>query len=119
LESLEKKIEMLRKTSQEKDKLIVALESRLNDLEISVAEKYVPKPNATFDCEKYSFSTSSESGLKTHVRKKHSDQKESIENNFPQQCTLCDLIFNDKNQMKKHMRTHSYSNVQYNVIFVT
>ena len=32
---------------------------------------------------------------------------------FPQQCSFCDVILNDKKQLKKHMRTHSYSLVQF------
>ena len=32
---------------------------------------------------------------------------------FPQQCGLCDLTLNDKQQFKIHMRTHSYSLVQF------
>ena len=47
------------------------------------------------------------------MRKKHKGQKEFDGKNSSEQCTFCDLVFNDEKQMKKHMRTHSYSLVQY------
>ena len=47
------------------------------------------------------------------MRKKHKAQKESAENNSSKQCNFCDIVLNDEREMKNHMRTHSYSLVQY------
>ena len=112
-ETLEIKIDILQKSSEEKDKKIMALEKRLNDVEKLIKEKLtiesISKPLECFQCDKCNFSSSSEHGLKTHTRKKHKSQKEFAENISSQQCTFCDLVFNDEREMKKHMRTHSYS----------
>ena len=51
--------------------------------------------------------------MKTHSRKKHRDPTVTQAKEFPQQCGLCDLILNDKQQLKIHKRTHSYSLVQF------
>ena len=46
-------------------------------------------------------------------QKTHKDHKENIEETFPKQCSLSDLVFKNKKEMRKHMRTHSYSYVQF------
>ena len=47
------------------------------------------------------------------MEKKHKEPTVSEVREFTQQCTFCDIILNDKKQLKKHMRTHSYSLVQF------
>ena len=47
------------------------------------------------------------------MSKKHKNKRETDKSKFPQECSLCDLILNDSNEEKKHMRTHSYKNVQF------
>ena len=47
------------------------------------------------------------------MSKKHKDQKAIVEKNFPKQCSLCEKNLNDNIELKKHMRTHSYSFVQF------
>ena len=93
------------------------MEKKFNDVEKAIKEKLelepIPKPVESFQCDKCSLSSSSEHGLKTHMRKKHKAQKEFQESNSSQQCNFCDVVFSDERQMKKHMRTHSYSLVQY------
>ena len=99
-ETLENKVDILCKSSEEKDKKIIALEKKLNDVEKAIKEKLelepIPKPVESFQCDKCSFSSSSEHGLKTHMSKKH---KEFQENNSSQQCTFCDFVFSDEKQM--------------------
>ena len=62
-----------------------------------------------FKCNKCDFSTNSENGLKLHVTKKHEEKTENVEETFPKQCSLCNLVFKNKKEMSKH----SYSYVQF------
>ena len=64
-------------------------------------------------CKKCDFSTNSENGLKTHVTKKHKEKTENVEKTFPKQCSLCNLVFKNKKEMSKQIRTHSYLYVQF------
>ena len=66
-----------------------------------------------FNCEKCNFVTNSEQGLKTHISKKHRDQIEINGKDFPQQCRLCEKTLKDLRELKKHMRTHLYKNIQF------
>ena len=110
-EMLENKIELQRKALEEKDTKILDLENRLK---INMEKMKVSSiPSAKFKCDLCTFSSISEAGLKSHIGKKHKDTTVSDMKEFPQQCSFCDLILNDKKQLKKHMRTHSYSLVQY------
>ena len=88
-ETSENKVNILRKSSEEKDKKIIALEKKFNDVEKAIKEKLelepIPKPVKKIQYDKCSFSSSSEHGLKTHMSKKH---KEFQENNCSQQCTF-------------------------------
>ena len=118
-DKLEDKIEKQHKTLQEKEKLIKNLENKLETLEDSFVtklnklEKLSEENKNKFKCEKCSFVTNSENGLKTHVTKKHKDKIEMNEKNFPQQCSLCDETLDNLRDLKKHMRTHSYKHVQF------
>ena len=118
-EKQENKIEMQYKSLQEKENLIKDLENKLKKFEelfvnkIDKIEKLSEENKNKFKCEKCSFATNSENGLKTHVTRKHKNQIEITENKFPQQCSLCDEILNNLRDLKKHLRTHSYKNIQY------
>ena len=118
-EVFENRIEMLKKTVEEKEQQVSALADKLNTLEIFVDTKLSDfetslKTNVKrFKCEKCDFSTTSENGLKTHVTRKHKNPQDNTQDIFPKQCSLCDQNVNNKKEMKKHMRTHSYKWVQF------
>ena len=63
-----------------------------------------------FKCDKCKFITNSETGLKSHISKKH---KKKIESVFCQKCNLCDKELNSTKEIKKHMITHSYKEAQF------
>ena len=54
-----------------------------NTIENSVNAALTPTSKDKFKCDKCSFSNSTESRLKTHVSKKHNDQKAVVEKNYP------------------------------------
>ena len=35
------------------------------------------------------------------------------DNIFPQECTLCEIVLNNNKEMKRHMRTHSFTYVTF------
>ena len=78
-ESLENKHTSLRKASEEKDKKI-SLKMKQNTIENSVNAALTPTSKDKFKC---SFSSSTEGGIKTHVSKKHNNQKAIVEKNYP------------------------------------
>jgi len=51
--------------------------------------------------------------LKTHVTEKYKEKTENAEETFLKQCSLCNLVYKNKKEMSKQMRTHSYSYVQF------
>ena len=55
----------------------------------------------------HKFATNSEPGLKSHVSKKHKKEEEVDKNIYLKQCDLCDCNFNNRKEMRKHIRTHS------------
>ena len=118
-ETLEDKIEMQRKALQDKEKFIKTLEKKINTFDhsfgakIDKLEKISEEMKLQFKCEKCNFVTNSEQGLKTHISKKHRDQIEINGKDFPQQCRLCEKTLKDLRELKKHMRTHSYKNIQF------
>ena len=56
----------------------------------------------------------SEQGLKTHKKRKHKTANKSDEIlTYPKQCDLCEKDLKDKNDMKVHMKTHSYKRAEF------
>ena len=51
----------------------------------------------------------SERGLMSHKGRKHKEENSK----FPRTCELCDFVFENKKEMKKHMLSHSYHRVEY------
>ena len=51
------------------------------------------------------FKTYSKQGLKTHEARKHT---KFIQETFPKQCDLCAKTFETKEELEKHIITHSY-----------
>ena len=68
----------------------IKLHSVINDAEL-------------FKCNEYDFTSKSEQGLKTHIKRKHT--KIVIPETIPNQCELCEKEFKDKKD-KKEMNIH-------------
>ena len=64
-------------------------------------------------CKVCDFETQSGTGLKIHMKRKHT----SLENTkYPSQCDLCDKQIESDTAMKKHMMTHSFKRANYKCI---
>ena len=102
----------------EKDKKIAALENCLKEtsdvLENRLNSKDLPVKGAPskqkFNCNFCEFQSSSSSGLKTHISRKHTD---FTEREVPLKCELCAEQFKTEKDLKDHMITHSYSKSQF------
>ena len=111
------KLELLRKTLEEKDKQILSLEEKIGNSNISFEskldklEKKVKNNENRFKCDKCNFATNSEPGLKGHMSKKHKDQSEIVEKSFPQQCSLCDKCLDSCKELQKQMYVSSPNGV--------
>ena len=105
LESMEQKNDLQRQTLADKEGQIKSLEKKV--------ENKIKETEVKFKCSKCNFSSNSESGLKTHITKKHTILQEAVPDKFPNPCILCDKMLKDKTEARKHLRTHSYKLVQF------
>ena len=124
LESMENKMKTFLNVLEEKDSRILSLEKKLENLEnkskeeknqkdkkIKDLENLLKKQEKNqsavekFNCEQCEFTTTSKQGLKTHIKRKHT---EITAEKYPAICELCDVKVNDEKELKLHMKTHSY-----------
>ena len=70
----------------------------------------IEKTQVTFRCEKCPFVSSSEKGVKTHLTRKHTIISAT---GYPRKCELCNKQFNNPNDFKKHMKSHSYKEAKF------
>ena len=137
MEVFEKKLEHLVKAIEHKDIVIIELEKRLITVESQHTEqkkklkdcetmikktqkqhenirekfnKLDKSKDKTFKCNECDFSTTSQQGLKIHNRKKHTNAETSV---FPVLCDLCERELRDERELRLHMNTHSYKEVQF------
>ena len=105
---INKKITDLENIIKNQQKKIEELEVKSKALEAFYNEK-------VFKCTQCEFTSVSEKGLKSHVVRKHKTEKKKKEETlqYPRNCDLCEKEIKNKNEMKTHMRTHSYKNVSY------
>ena len=126
MKAYEKQIVSLNNKMREKDDCITVLESRILVLETkdkqineniesltikignceSITEK---KKQTEFVCNFCDFATTSNSGLKVHMRRKHTEYSKD---KFPKPCDLCGKVVSDAGEMKKHVKSHSYKFIQ-------
>ena len=64
-------------------------------------------------CKLCSFEAKSVSGLKIHMRRKHTYK--DIET-FPIKCDFCDELLENRLKLKRHMKEHSYINAKYKCV---
>ena len=99
----------LEKQMCEKDELIENLAKKVNEMEEKLISIGKITESLHFKCTECDFSSTSEKGLKTHIKKKHdktNDKECTI--SFPKQCDLCEKTIENKIDLKVHMKTHSY-----------
>ena len=111
---IHEKLENLEKAICEKDDQIKELNDKLKSLEerfiqfkiqtVIVEETEKPE-EVKFKCEKCSFETTSEKGLKIHTQRKHTKLESET---FPKSCELCEETFTCSRDFRKHMKIHSY-----------
>ena len=52
--------------------------------------------------------------MKTHNKRKHTKAKfEEGTDSYPKRCDLCEKLFESEIDMKKHLKTHSYKQIEY------
>ena len=134
IETFENQLKTLRKVIEEKDLTIINISKKVENLEnkvkeyentskkhldlekvVSVHKKKIDilkekleisgKPEEKIKCTDCDFQSNSKHGLKTHVTRRHTKYNKE---NFPKQCDLCDKRFNSKEEIEKHVITHSY-----------
>ena len=119
-----KEVETIFKESIEgKDSEITKLEKKLeiqqNNSEsilekVDKFESFLNSTESKYKCKDCDFASITKQGLKSHFTKKHKSKNQTCENlNFPKSCDLCEEELKSRREMIKHMRTHSYKNVQY------
>ena len=69
-----------------------------------------PQISQNLKCSKCNFTTKAERGLKVHMKRKHDTL---LENEFPKDCDFCDQKYFDLEQMKKHLKLHTYKNLKF------
>ena len=114
IESIEKsfteeivvRLETLEKSIIEKDKVIQELVNKVESF-----EKKIPVDKLI--CKLCSFEAKSVSGLKVHMRRKHTYK--DIET-FPIKCDFCDELLENRLKLKRHMKEHSYINAKYKCV---
>ena len=109
--TFESKIKHFSEVVEEKDYKISELEKQLKEIknkfeDLTKKEKTAKKKE--FKCTHCDFSSNSEKGLKMHNTRMH-----TVANDFPKTCELCDYEIKNKSEMKKHLKCHTYKEVNF------
>ena len=115
INTLENILQTVRKAIDEKDSEIKSLDNKICNLETKLESKKKDdkKKSKMFDCSKCDFSSTSSQGLKIHTRKKHTSAASYDEDKFPKKCDLCESKIKTKKDFNKHIKTHSYKQVDF------
>ena len=129
IDDLENMVNQLEIKIEEKDEAIAELTNRLKEMENKFTNIYSNEvstklseldrrlkmfeksPELTvFKCNLCEFSSTSEKGLKTHKSRMHtaSHNEDGASSSYPKQCDICEKTLRTKEEMKKHLKTHSY-----------
>ena len=108
------KLDTLEKNMAYKDKVIQELVKKVElfETKVPVDKPLCDKPNMLM-CKLCSFEAKSVSGLKIHMRRKHTYK--DIET-FPIKCDFCDELLENRLKLKRHMKEHSYINAKYKCV---
>ena len=113
MEKLKAENRAILKRLEEVEKVLFEKDKEINDIMKSIEETRkmeTNKPEKCFKCTKCSFETNSQSGLKIHSKKKHT---EVIKETYPKICELCDENLENADKLRKHMKRHSYKKAKF------
>ena len=96
------------KRNQELEKNVGMNKKKIDVLKDKLEIVRKPEDNK-FACNLCDFKANSKQGLKTHETRKHT---KVTQENFPKQCNLCAKTFKTKDEMDKHVITHSYKSIE-------
>ena len=108
----ETNINTILKSMEGKDNKIAMLEISIREVQETVEKVYRSNElqkkttlKQKFNCDFCDFQTTSMKGLKTHITRKHTKISEGVTSIA---CDLCNNDFENENELKEHMITHSY-----------
>ena len=104
LKAFENRLVEMSKQMEEKNNKITALENILKKTSDKLENTKKAK-DIKFKCNMCDFQSGSQSGLKTHISRKHTNYPEN-EDSF--KCEICEDVYIKKEYSKDHMLTHSY-----------
>ena len=97
-------------SKKESDNIIVNLVKKEKSLSESlVGLENAENPSKTqekFKCSKCDYETKTKKGLNIHTRRKHTNF-ETVK--YPKFCDLCEKELTNGEEMRKHIRSHSFS----------
>ena len=103
----------IEKQINEKDMQIENLQKKLDILEIKINElsenKIEKKKVKSMNCSYCDFVTNSQQGLRIHISKMHT----SVEKDNLNTCEFCEKKFENENDLKYHLKEHSYKRENY------
>ena len=131
IETLENKLKIVIELAEEKDLFIDKLEKKLEEVETKFEKRYndlesflkgeqesieslrelmkkKDSENEQLKCDLCDFTTISKKGLKTHMRRKHTEKTQEI---YPTLCEICKQALRSKADMKTHMISHTYTSI--------
>ena len=118
LKSVETQLIKFKEVIEGKDLKISVLENKLKEMEnkfkeFTLNEDKKRKKKKCFECPLCDFVAVSEKGLRTHKTRIHTDSNTFTLDQFPKTCDLCDHVTKNKNELKLHLKTHSYKAVNF------
>ena len=103
INSLEIRVDELEKENKSQKK---QHDKKLKELENLFKNKYKKETNVeVFKCSNCEFEAKTKGGLKTHMARVHTKNKNLL---FPYQCEVCDNTLKNKKEAVEHLRTHAY-----------
>ena len=103
----------IEKQINEKDMQIENLQKKLDILEIKINKlsenKMEKKKVKSIKCSYCDFVTNSQQGLRIHISKMHT----SVEKDNLNTCEFCEKKFENENDLKYHLKEHSYKRANY------
>ena len=110
IDELQRKVKEQERCSKKQQKNFEFLILKMTKLETNL----LTPEKLRIKCSECDFSSVSEQGLKTHIKRKHykSNKKEEVVV-FPKICDLCDYEMENNKELKQHMVTHSYKRVDF------
>ena len=109
VKTLEKKIDDLEGDMKKKVKKNETLTDKLDKLQNTVKSLDIK----IVKCSQCDFTSHSDQGLKTHIKRKHSAAISENQEKCSKSCDLCGKEFKNEKEMKKHLKSHSFKQIEY------